>query len=214
MIGSYSLESDTLGTVRVAPDPAPVRYAARFAALRRNADVSAGIAPFRKDFDRPVDHALVLTLRTRDLPDAVGNMLLGINAAVDWNDGMPMMNWVTTGREITWVLRDPATTRENMDIDWRFRQGDVVKLRLFNDPSSSHAMHHPIHLHGQRFLVLDRDGVRNDNLAWKDTGIIAAGETVDLLVDMSNPGRWMLHCHIAEHLSAGMMMAFTVEPRP
>ncbi|MDQ4080208.1 MAG: multicopper oxidase domain-containing protein [Gemmatimonadota bacterium] len=28
---------------------------------------------------------------------------------------------------------------------------------------------------------------------------------------MTNPGRWMLHCHIAEHLSADMMMAFTVE---
>ena len=49
-------------------------------------------------------------------------------------------------------------------------------------------MAHPIHLHGQRFLVLTRDGVRSDNLVWKDTAIIPAGETVELLVDMSNPG--------------------------
>jgi hypothetical protein len=27
---------------------------------------------------------------------------------------------------------------------------------------------------------------------------------------MSNPGEWMLHCHIAEHLHAGMMMKFSV----
>ena len=39
----------------------------------------------------------------------------------------------------------------------------------------------------------------------------ATGETVDLLVEMSNPGRWMLHCHVAEHMGAGMMMGFVVE---
>jgi FtsP/CotA-like multicopper oxidase with cupredoxin domain len=87
----------------------------------------------------------------------------------------------------------------------------VVKIRVFNDPSSSHAMGHPLHLHGQRFLVVSRDGVPATNLVWKDTAIIPAGETVDLLVDMANPGRWMIHCHIAEHLGAGMMGVFTVE---
>jgi len=30
-------------------------------------------------------------------------------------------------------------------------------------------------------------------------------------VQLSNAGRWMLHCHIAEHLSAHMMMGFTVQ---
>ena len=55
----------------------------------------------------------------------------------------------------------------------------------------------------QRFLVVRRNGVRSTNLAWKDTAVIPAGETVDLLLEMSNPGRWMMHCHIAEHLGDG-----------
>jgi FtsP/CotA-like multicopper oxidase with cupredoxin domain len=110
------------------------------------------------------------------------------------------------------VLRDPETGKENMDVDWRFRVGDVAKIRVSNDPSSSHAMDHPLHLHGQRFQVVSHDGIPATNLARKDTAIIAAGETVDLLVDMANPGRWMVHCHIAEHLGAGMMAVFTVEP--
>jgi suppressor of ftsI len=213
MIGSYVAEVDTLGGILVSSGPASRNDAAAFATLRQNADVAASILPYRKYFDNSPDRQLVLTLRTRALPAPISNMLLGINAPVEWNDGMPMANWLTTGNEITWILRDPATGKENMDIDWRFRAGDVVKVRLFNDPASSHAMDHPVHLHGQRFLVLARDGVRNSNLVWKDTAIIAAGETVDLLVDMSNPGRWMLHCHITEHLSAGMMSVFTVEPR-
>src|SRR5262249_30596623 len=139
------------------------------------------------------------------------NMLIGVNAPMEWNDGTPMMNWLATSREVSWVLRDSATGKENMDIDWSFRRGQVVKLRIYNDPLTSHAMAHPIHLHGQRFLVLDRDGVRNENLGWKDTAIVPAGQTVDLLVEMSNPGRWMLHCHVAEHLGAGMMATFTVQ---
>jgi FtsP/CotA-like multicopper oxidase with cupredoxin domain len=96
---------------------------------------------------------------------------------------------------------------------WTFAQGDVVKLRFVNDPSSPHPMPHPIHIHGQRFLVLARNGVANEHLVWKDTTIIAAGETVDVLLELSNPGRWMLHCHIAEHLGTGMMTVFEVGTR-
>ncbi|MDX1428833.1 MAG: multicopper oxidase domain-containing protein, partial [Rhodothermales bacterium] len=89
--------------------------------------------------------------------------------------------------------------------------GDVVKIRIFNNPRSFHPMHHPIHIHGQRYLVLEVDGVSTANRVWKDTAIVPVGSTVDLLVDMSNPGKWMLHCHIAEHLHSGMMFGFTVE---
>ena len=210
MVGIFAAEEDTLGTVRVTDAVVAPRYAAQFAQLRRNAEVAREIAPFRRLFDAPPARSLVLTMRTEGLPAAVSNMLIGINAPMDWNDGMAMMNWVSTGREVRWVLRDPDTGEENMDIDWRFRVGDAVKIRVFNDPAASHAMQHPLHLHGQRFLVVSRDGVAATNLVWKDTAIIPAGETVDLLVDMANPGRWMIHCHVAEHLGAGMMGVFEV----
>ncbi|HTK54595.1 MAG TPA: multicopper oxidase family protein [Gemmatimonadaceae bacterium] len=212
MFGTFSPEADTLGAVRVRDVPATPRYGAEFARLRRNGDVAAELAPYRSSFDAAPTHSLVLTMRTRGLPAAVSNMLIGINAPVEWNDGMAMMNWVATGDEVSWVLRDPATGKENMAIDWHFRVGQVAKIRVFNDPSSSHAMDHPLHLHGQRFLVVSRDGVPATNLVWKDTAIVPTGETVDLLVDMANPGRWMIHCHIAEHLGAGMMGVFTVDP--
>jgi FtsP/CotA-like multicopper oxidase with cupredoxin domain len=42
---------------------------------------------------------------------------------------------------------------------------------------------------------------------------LGAGETVDILLDRSNPGRWMIHCHVAEHLGAGMMAVFTADRR-
>jgi len=73
-----------------------------------------------------------------------------------------------------------------------------------------HPMQHPIHFHGQRFLVVARDGVRQADFAWKDTVLVKAGETVDIVLDTSNPGVWMAHCHVAEHLEAGMMFSFKV----
>lgn len=73
-----------------------------------------------------------------------------------------------------------------------------------------HAMQHPIHFHGNRFLVLTHNGVKNTNLVRKDTVLLAAGDQVDILLDASNPGSRMAHCHIAEHLMDGMMMHYTV----
>ena len=41
--------------------------------------------------------------------------------------------------------------------------------------------------------------------------VIPTGQTVDLLLDVTNPGLWMAHCHIAEHMHSGMMFSFTVD---
>ena len=85
---------------------------------------------------------------------------------------------------------------------------DKVKLRLVNEMDSDHPMHHPFHVHGAgRFVVLARDGVADDNLVWKDTVLVRTGETVDILLDVTNAGIWMAHCHIAEHHESGMMSA-------
>jgi Multicopper oxidase len=71
----------------------------------------------------------------------------------------------------------------------------------------------PFHVHGAgRFLVLARDGVEEPDLVWKDTVLVRTSETVDILLHVTNPGRWMAHCHIAEHHESGMMFGFDVEP--
>lgn len=213
LFGRFFAETDTLGVVRVSPAPAEPDLAASFATLRGDSAVAAEIERYRAYFDRPPDKSLILTLETRDLP-FITQRLMQLDslyfAPVEWSGTMPMMNWASTGEQVRWILRDPDTGKENMDVDWRFRVGDVAKLRLSNERTSFHAMQHPIHVHGQRFLVLAVNGVSNDDLVWKDTTLIPVGSTVDILLELSNPGRWMLHCHVAEHLSAGMMTAVAV----
>ncbi len=137
---------------------------------------------------------------------------------IEWGDSMAMMNARSNSAMMEWMLIDEDSGKVNMAIDdWTFTTGQFVKVRIFNDPRSMHPMQHPIHFHGQRFAVIASDWGSTDgtlqprqNLQWKDTALIRAGETVDIIVEMTNPGDWMAHCHIAEHLHAGMMLNFSV----
>jgi FtsP/CotA-like multicopper oxidase with cupredoxin domain len=137
----------------------------------------------------------------------------GAAEGIEWEDDMVEMNRRTTPENMRWLIVDRETRAENAAIDWRFRVGDQIKIRLVNEMESDHPMHHPFHIHGAgRFLILSRDGVVERNLVWKDTVLVRTGETVDILLDVSNPGLWMAHCHIAEHHESGMMFSFNVDP--
>jgi FtsP/CotA-like multicopper oxidase with cupredoxin domain len=214
LFGRFFPIVDTFGVVTVDPQRVNRDLGASFTNLHRPAPTSTNtLGTFRRFLDKAPDQTLVLTLETHGLP-YITERLMQLDsiyfAPVEWGGTMPMMNWASTGRQVRWVLKDPATGRENMDIHWRFRRGEPAKIRLVNERRAFHGMQHPIHLHGQRFLVLAVNGVPNDNLAWKDTVLVPAGAVVDILLDTANPGDWMLHCHIAEHLSTGMMTHFTV----
>ena len=135
----------------------------------------------------------------------------GDDGGIEWEDDMVAVNRLTTPANMRWKLVDRTTGAANAAIDWQFTEGDRVKIRLVNEMDSDHPMHHPFHLHGAgRFLVLARDGVAEPNLVWKDTVLVRTGQTVDILFDVTNPGLWMAHCHIAEHMQSGMMFSFTV----
>ena len=212
--GAFFAETDTLGLVHVAPAPGGTSEAApAFDTLRTNVHAAREIALYRDHFDDPIDHELTLTLEATGIPFIVDRLMRFDSAyfhPVEWSGTMPMMNWNSTSQEVRWIIREPATGRENMDIAWNFEVGDVIKVRLHNERRSFHAMQHPFHIHGQRFLVLARNGVPNENLAWKDTVLLPTGTTTDILLEITNPGSWMAHCHISEHLESGMRMLFEV----
>lgn len=231
--GTYRIESVSpektwlLGTVTAS---AGTQAGDSFGSLQENADVIADIDTVRPYFTKPVDKTIHLSVESM----MAGMMMQGDSGGMDhggmqhggtataenedgieWEDPMPHMNVMSTKGNTEWKLIDEASGAENMDINYQFKVGDKVKIRLVNDEESDgsdHPMQHPIHFHGQRFLVLAIDGKQNDNLVWKDTTLVPAGKTVDILLDVTNPGDWMVHCHIAEHLSNGMMGQFTVLP--
>ena len=214
LFGRFFPQEDTLGVVTVAGADMSDVTADRYMTLVRRSATTPRIDSLVASAASRDVRALIFGLRTRDLPFLTARMMMLDSAyfhPAEWSGTMPGMNWATSGAQAQWFVREAATGRENDAIRWRFRRGDVVRLRLVNQRNALHAMQHPIHVHGQRFLILAVNGVEPRTRAWKDTALLPAGAAVDILVEFDNPGRWMLHCHIAEHVESGMMMTFEVE---
>jgi FtsP/CotA-like multicopper oxidase with cupredoxin domain len=72
-------------------------------------------------------------------------------------------------------------------------------------------VHHPFHLHGFFFQVLQVNGESPAFLSWEDTiNVPAFGRVRIAWIPDDRPGEWMYHCHILEHHAAGMMAHFDV----
>jgi FtsP/CotA-like multicopper oxidase with cupredoxin domain len=183
--GTFFPESDTLALFAVSRAAAKPDHAARFAALRRHAEVVRDVAQYRTHFARAPDYTLTLTMKDKGLPYPVVQLLqrdtLFFNP-VEWSGTMPMMDWLPTADQVEWVLREASSGRENEDITWKFKVGDLVRMRLVNDRHTLHAMAHPIHIHGQRFLVLSVNGRPTTNFVWKDTVLVPVGGVVEILL--------------------------------
>jgi FtsP/CotA-like multicopper oxidase with cupredoxin domain len=76
-------------------------------------------------------------------------------------------------------------------------------------------MDHPFHLHGFQFQILDRDGVPEPYVSWKDVVNVRKHQTVRVVVRFEDfPGKWMFHCHILDHEDHGMMGILAVRLPP
>jgi len=228
--GNYEFKSITpekeytLGKIKVFGEPVTLEndFSGEFYTLGENQYVINDIENFRQYFDKEVDIHIKLSadingfLRIfskgdKDSTDNDwGKVPTGYADKIEWEDPNARFNPEVKTTDITWILKDTNTGKKNDEIDMNFKVGDKVKIRIFNEESNSVAMYHPIHFHGQRFLVLEKNGVRSENLVWKDTVLVPIGSYIDILLDITNPGDWMAHCHIAEHLTSGMMMTFKV----
>ncbi|MBT8174005.1 MAG: multicopper oxidase family protein [Nitrosopumilus sp.] len=205
----------SLGKVLVSPSNNKNDY--DFYKIAENKDIVAEIDEFRKYFSDSPDLELEFDVKTslvHQMTSDDSSMVMQDHEneiqSIEWEDEMPKMNAMSNEENTHWILRDVNSGKEGFDIDYQANVGDVKKIRLYNDPESVHPMQHPIHLHGQRFLVLSENGILNENLAWKDSVLVPTGKTVDILVEFSNPGKWAMHCHILEHAEAGMITEIIV----
>ncbi len=82
-----------------------------------------------------------------------------------------------------------------------------VRIRFQNDSSRLH----PMHIHGQFFKVIAKNGSPVDMPYFKDTVLLHRKETIDVAMVPIDWGKWMMHCHILEHAAAGMMTEIHVK---
>ncbi|MDO8430104.1 MAG: multicopper oxidase family protein [bacterium] len=231
--GEYEIQNKTpiaiqrLGRIIVSNESFVSANANIFQKLRDNIEAIKIIDPFRPFFTKETNKRIKLSLdmmgggtgmmgnNTHGMPSSMGGgrMTGGVpEGGIEWDDSDNAgMNAMSNTDMVAWKIIDQDSGKKNMDIDWKFNVGEKVKIRITNEGTSAHPMQHPIHFHGQRFLVLNKNGVSQTNLVWKDTVNVPVGEYVDILVDVSSPGVWVAHCHILEHIEAGMVFPFMVE---
>lgn len=85
--------------------------------------------------------------------------------------------------------------------------GKWKRVRFQND---SYRLH-PMHIHGQFFKVIARNGVAVEEPYFRDTVLLRGQESIDVGIVPVDWGRWMMHCHILEHAEAGMMTEIHVK---
>ncbi|KAJ2457013.1 ferroxidase fet3 [Coemansia sp. RSA 2424] len=93
---------------------------------------------------------------------------------------------------------------------------DVAELHVANHDT----VHHPMHLHGQFFQIVERGVIGNSSSAIKssdtpmrrDTTLVPPGEYAILRFRADNPGVWLMHCHIDLHMELGLSMMFVSAP--
>ncbi len=217
--GTFKLNHKTpertyvLGEITVASEKIAQDYSREFKRLRSSQALAAELAGLRPYFAKKPDRTLVTDV---EIKFGMGHGMHGGHNSgkvqpIEWEDHMRAMNSMSTSENVIWKLTDKDTGKSNMAVNWTFKKDDLVKIRIENPDDTDHPMQHPIHFHGQKFLVLNLDGNPTQNFIWKDSALLPAGSTMEILMPMDNPGKWMAHCHIAEHLEAGMMIGFKVE---
>jgi FtsP/CotA-like multicopper oxidase with cupredoxin domain len=117
--------------------------------------------------------------------------------------GMGMGMGMMSGTQ--WLINGHAFPADQIE---QLPMGRWAKIRFVN---SSQRLH-PMHLHGQFFKVLTRNGQAADEPFWRDTVLIKSRETIDIGLMPLDNGKWMLHCHILEHAEAGMMTELEIKP--
>jgi FtsP/CotA-like multicopper oxidase with cupredoxin domain len=67
---------------------------------------------------------------------------------------------------------------------------------------------HPFHIHQVHFLVYASNGESEGQAEWLDTVNISPGDSIDLVMDFTDPiirGMSLFHCHLLSHEDKGMM---------
>ncbi len=77
------------------------------------------------------------------------------------------------------------------------KENDIVRFTLENQTM----MHHPMHLHGHFFRVINKFGEKSP---LKHTVDVPPHQTRTIEFLANEPGEWMLHCHNLYHLKTGM----------
>ncbi len=128
-----------------------------------------------------------------------GGAMGGLRGATYKGEAMDMRALVDQGQ--VWALNGVAGLPEAPLFE--AARGETVVLNMRNDTAFPHAMH----MHGTHFQEILPDGTFGPH---KDTVLMVRGEERAFAFVADNPGKWLIHCHMLSHQTAGMKTWFKV----
>ncbi len=213
--GHYRIEDHApggvrvLGCVEVSEPVADARLSQAFRVLRQSDALRMERDTLLADWERQPDRVLLLTAGAAEPePFLEGHPGRGLEREAA---AAKRAYVVPNGENSPWQVVDLGTGAVNDQIDWSFGAGDRVRIRLVHEPAAGADIQHPVHFHGQRFLVLAHNGARSDNLVWQDSLLLRAGDTIDLLLEAANPGAWQVHFHRPGYGESHMLFTLHVQ---
>ncbi len=146
----------------------------------------------RPDLDAALHHEVRLQ----------GGMMSGMGMGGGMMGGMMSggAEWAINGMSMT------GDGQADMSPLFSIERGRSCVLDLKNET----AWWHPMHLHGHSFQVISRDGDPVAHNEWGDTVLVQPRQTVRVAFVADNPGDWMLHCHVMDHQTGGLMTVIRV----
>ena len=133
-----------------------------------------------------------------------GGAMGGMRSAI--LDGKTLGIRELAGRGKIWALNGVVAHRIDSKPLFVLKRGRSHVLTIRNDT----AFPHPMHLHGLAFRLITRNGKEAPHRPWLDTVLVRRRETVEIAFVADNPGDWLFHCHILEHMEAGMSAVLRV----
>jgi len=130
--------------------------------------------------------------------------------SVDHDFGIVLQEWAvlpnnsvpnTANMEFNWLTMNGVVAP--MTTPLIVRLGSRVRLRFVNLGMD----HHPIHLHGNQFVITGTEGGRAPESTWYPTNTVLVGVAQAKVVEFEAkyPGAWMIHCHLPHHMMNSMM---------
>ena len=108
-------------------------------------------------------------------------------------------------QERIWALAGVSSTGHDGPPMFTVKRGQTVVLNYANRTMFPHAMH----VHGHHFRAFDGSG-EGFKPYWLDTVIVDVNRSSRTAFVADNPGKWMMHCHMIEHMATGMAAWFQV----
>lgn len=145
---------------------------------------------------------IIPALPAHHIPEPDLSNAEAIDLTFEWDGALTPADENGNAHPVFWTINRQAWM-DHQQLPEPLAKLTLGKSYIFNLYNAS-PHEHPIHLHGQTFKIL-RSNKRKITPYFSDTILLDSNERAQIAFVADNPGKWMFHCHVIEHMDTGLM---------